>query len=138
MATWLSLPNPIPDMDKVIRPDPEYREEIDSEGRLFNYRDPFANYVTLSSKVTIIGSEAFKNFPCLCTVIVPDTVAVIELNAFKGSSVKKVSISRDTVLEGGYEGAFNDTTLYIEVRYMGGNKCVVRRDYRKEEIYYEK
>ena len=135
MATWLSLPNPIPDMDRVIRPDPEFREEVDSEGRLFNYRDPFANFVTLSSNVTKIGKEAFKNCPYLCTVIVPDTVTVIELDAFKGSSVKKVSVSRDTILEGGYEGVFNECQLAIEVRYAAGTRCVVRRDYRKENEY---
>ena len=85
--------------------------------------------------MTKIGKEAFKNCPYLCTVIVPDTVTVIEIDAFKGSSVKKVSVSRDTILEGGYEGAFNECQLAIEVRYAAGTKCVVRRNYRKENDY---
>lgn len=136
MATWLPLPNPIPNMDMVIRPDPEYREEIDDEGTLYNYRDPFAKYVTLSSNVTKIGAEAFKNCPYLCTVVIPDTVAVIEANAFKDSSVKRVSVNRNTTLNGGYEGAFNGCELTIEIRYFGGTKCTIKRnykDFRKED-----
>ena len=74
--------------------------------------------------VTVIGRYAFADCKNITAVIIPDTVTVIEDNAFGGSSIKRIFIS-DSVIRIGSK-AFNKCKQLTEIilpnslTYLGG------------------
>jgi len=67
-------------------------------------------YVKLPSYATKIGGGAFKYTVALESLYIPNTVKRIEANAFWGSSVREVTLSKNVEFVGDYGFAFPQTS----------------------------
>ena len=65
--------------------------------------------------VTVIGSDAFSGVQTIGAVNFPDTITVVEENAFKGSSIKKAFLHRCSALTEIGAFAFSECSNLVQV-----------------------
>jgi hypothetical protein len=67
--------------------------------------------------VTVIGSGAFKDVQTIGAVTFPDTITLIETDAFTGSSIKKAYLHRCTALTEIQEKAFAECHKLVQADF---------------------
>ncbi len=65
--------------------------------------------------VTVIGSDAFSGVMNIGAITFPDTITLIEANAFAGSSIKKAYLHRCSALTEIQENAFSECHSLVQV-----------------------
>ena len=98
------------------------------------FADTAVTSVTLPDTLTGIYKGAFRNTPNLGSIVIPDSVTVIESDAFKGSGLSEISFGSGSRLAVLGTSAFEDTVSLRSIKLPSGLAEIRENTFRNSAL----